>query len=127
MIISAKGEVLSGYVATEGVVYHDGDFYICVDYDEQSREYAKEREECYEALNDSDYKALKYMEGAISEEDYAPVKEQRQKYRDRINELEEMIVTPALTREQMDEAEKKALLNLGASSVTIMHADTDNQ
>lgn len=36
----------------------------------------------------TDYKAIKYAEGAISEEDYAPIKAQRQQWRNRINELE---------------------------------------
>lgn len=39
-------------------------------------------------LNDTDYQAIKYAEGQISEEEYAPIKEQRQAWRDRINELE---------------------------------------
>jgi len=39
-------------------------------------------------LSATDYKAIKYAEGAISEEDYAPIKAQRQQWRDRINELE---------------------------------------
>lgn len=34
------------------------------------------------------YKLYKYMDGSLSEEDYAPVKAQRQAWRDRINELE---------------------------------------
>ena len=39
-------------------------------------------------LSDSDYKAIKYAEGQISEEDYASVRAERQGYRDRINYLE---------------------------------------
>lgn len=39
-------------------------------------------------LEDSDYKAIKYAEGFISEEDYAPIKEERQNYRTQINQLE---------------------------------------
>lgn len=39
-------------------------------------------------LSDTDYKAIKYAEGQISEEEYASVKELRQGYRDRINYLE---------------------------------------
>lgn len=38
-------------------------------------------------LSATDYKALKYMEGWLTEEEYAPVKAQRQALRDRINEL----------------------------------------
>ena len=39
-------------------------------------------------LSDTDYKAIKYAEGWISEEEYAPIKAERQKIRDKINELE---------------------------------------
>lgn len=38
-------------------------------------------------LAQSDYKAIKYSEGLISEEEYAPIRKQRQEWRDRINEL----------------------------------------
>ncbi|MCM1221916.1 MAG: hypothetical protein NC548_46335 [Lachnospiraceae bacterium] len=42
----------------------------------------------------TDYKALKHADGAISDEDYEPVRMERQKLRDEINrkeqELEEM-------------------------------------
>ena len=43
------------------------------------------------ALSDTDYKAIKYAEGQISEEDYASVRAERQGYRDRINELEALL------------------------------------
>lgn len=36
----------------------------------------------------TDYKALKYMEGWLTEEKYAPIKALRQSLRDQINELE---------------------------------------
>ena len=36
----------------------------------------------------TDYKAIKYAEGWITEEEYAPIKAERQKIRDKINELE---------------------------------------
>lgn len=39
-------------------------------------------------LSATDYQAIKHSEGLISEEDYAPIKAQRQALRDRINELE---------------------------------------
>lgn len=39
-------------------------------------------------LADTDYQAIKYAEGQISEQDYASIKEQRQAWRDEINELE---------------------------------------
>ena len=39
-------------------------------------------------LADTDYQAIKYSEGAISEEDYADTKALRQSWRDKINRLE---------------------------------------
>ena len=39
-------------------------------------------------LSQTDYQALKFSEGELSEDEYAPIKEKRQQYRDRINELE---------------------------------------
>ena len=39
-------------------------------------------------LADTDYQAIKYAEGAISEEDYTEIKALRQSWRDEINRLE---------------------------------------
>ena len=39
-------------------------------------------------LSQTDYQAIKYAEGFISEADYAQIKAQRQAWRDEINELE---------------------------------------
>lgn len=39
-------------------------------------------------LSETDYQAIKYAEGLISETDYAPIKAQRQAWRDEINALE---------------------------------------
>lgn len=41
----------------------------------------------------SDYKALKYSEGFITEDDYAETKTLRQSFRDKINELQEELAT----------------------------------
>ena len=40
-------------------------------------------------LQKTDYKAIKYAEHIISEEDYAPIKAERQRIREEINRLEE--------------------------------------
>jgi hypothetical protein len=37
----------------------------------------------------TDYKAIKYAEGWITKEEYAPIRAERQAIRDKINELEE--------------------------------------
>ena len=39
-------------------------------------------------LQETDYQAIKYFEGFISETDYTPIKAQRQAWRDEINALE---------------------------------------
>ena len=42
-------------------------------------------------LSDTDYKAIKYAEGQISEEEYSEIKSERQGYRDRINYLDGLL------------------------------------
>lgn len=48
-------------------------------------------------LANSDYQAIKHSEGAMSEGEYAPIREKRKRWRERINELE------ALAEEQAQE------------------------
>lgn len=45
-------------------------------------------EEYKQKLCETDYKAIKYAEGLISETDYAPIKAERENYRKAINSLE---------------------------------------
>ena len=40
-------------------------------------------------LSATDYKAIKYSEGWLSEEEYAPIKAERQTIREEINRLEQ--------------------------------------
>lgn len=47
--------------------------------------------ELKEELNATDYKAIKYAEGVLTDEEYQPTGIQRQAWRHRINELEELI------------------------------------
>ena len=51
----------------------------------------EEIEQCKAQLSATDYQAIKHSEGLISEDDYAPIKAQRQALRDRINALEERL------------------------------------
>lgn len=44
-----------------------------------------------ELLNNSDYKVLKYIEGCLEQNEYNEIKTQRQEWRNKINELEEML------------------------------------
>ena len=54
-------------------------------------QYRLEITQLKKALSDTDYKAIKYAEGQISEEEYASVRAERQGYRNRINELEALL------------------------------------
>lgn len=56
-------------------------------------------DELKKLLSLSDYKAIKFGEGLISESDYALTREQRQTWRDQINNLKELT-------EWTDEAEQ---------------------
>ena len=48
----------------------------------------REINELKKRLFDTDYKAIKYSEGWLTDEEYAEVKAQREEWRKRINELE---------------------------------------
>lgn len=51
----------------------------------------KEIAEMKQKLRETDYQAIKFAEGVFSEEDFAPVRAERQSWRDRINELERIV------------------------------------
>lgn len=55
---------------------------------EEERANKKVIEALKKELESTDYKAIKYAEGEITEEQYAPVRLQRQQARQKINELE---------------------------------------
>ena len=56
--------------------------------DKLKDQYRLEITQLKKQLSDTDYKAIKFAEGQISEEEYASVRAERQGYRDRINYLE---------------------------------------
>lgn len=67
------------------------DIYVYIPYtDEELEQMSAMREIALlkASLSETDYKAIKFAEGLISEADYAEVKAQRQAWRERINELE---------------------------------------
>lgn len=45
--------------------------------------------QCLDELRSTDYMAIKYAEGELSESDYAPIREKRRMCRQLINELEQ--------------------------------------
>lgn len=52
---------------------------------------AQKRNALENKLHSTNTKAILYLEGLLSEQDYAPIKAQRQAWRDEINQLEEKI------------------------------------
>ena len=54
-------------------------------------QYRLEIQQLKKQLSDTDYKAIKYAEGQISEDEYSEIKSERQGYRDRINYLEGLL------------------------------------
>lgn len=72
------------YIYESGLITEDPDFTPPADNTALLNQIGELKAE----LSETDYKALKYMEGWLTEEEYAPVKAQRQALRDQINELE---------------------------------------
>lgn len=54
--------------------------------------YANEMYKFKEKLAETDYKAIKFAEGELTEEEYAPTREERRAWRDEINRLEAELV-----------------------------------
>lgn len=110
MIITRDGRIITHFFREDGIVVKDGDFSICLEYDEvQKKQYARIRE-LKKLLAESDYKALKYSEGVMTEEEYFPIREDREKWRAEINRIEETFSEPTITEEEMKEAEEKAMM-----------------
>lgn len=117
MIISETGEVVQCFLRQNGIVVRDGDFSICLEYSPKQKEQYAEIASLKQKLEETDYKALKYADGALSREEYEPVRKQRQKWRDRINEIEKDFEEPTITREEMDRAEERAMKNVRCREV----------
>lgn len=58
---------------------------------DEATEINRQIRELKQKLFDTDYKAIKYSEGLLTDEEYAEVKAQRQEWRTEINKLEEKL------------------------------------
>ena len=76
---------INGCVYLKGYAPHKTESMILIE------QYQSEIIELKKYLSDTDYKAIKYAEGEITESDYQEVKSQRHDARVRINELESLI------------------------------------
>ncbi|WP_455618818.1 hypothetical protein [Eisenbergiella sp.] len=109
MIITRNGDIIDFFLRENGIVVKDGEFSICLEYNEKQKEQYTRIIGLKQKLSESDYKALKFADGALTEEEYAPVRAERQKWRAEINEIEEVFSEPSITKAEMEEAEKTAL------------------
>ena len=83
------------YLAVEGGQLVVKDMILTAEQEKNIRrmEIGSEIQALKDALQESDYKALKYIDGLYTEEEYAIIKAERQGHRDRINELEEELAS----------------------------------
>lgn len=91
ILVSLAQRLAAEYEGTECKLVITDNHYQVIHISEQDLlkdQYRIEITQLKKSLSDTDYKAIKYAEGQISEEEYASVKELRQGYRDRINYLE---------------------------------------
>ena len=58
---------------------------------DEATEINRQIRELKQKLSDTDYKAIKYSEGWLTDEEYADVKAQREEWRSAINQLEERL------------------------------------
>lgn len=58
---------------------------------DKNNEFQGEINALKQLLANTDYQAIKHSEGEMSEEEFAPIRKQRQVWRIRINELEELL------------------------------------
>jgi len=72
------------------------DIYVYIPYTEQELkaiEYQNKINDLKQNLSSTDYQAIKYAEGQMTESEYSAIKSQRQAWRDEINQLEENIAS----------------------------------
>lgn len=121
MIIDRDGNLLEFWERKNGRAIKDSnneygiDFFICVPYTEEQKAYFAEIKSLKKYLTDTDFRTMKYYDGAYSEEEYQPYKEARASARARINEIEEVFQEPTLSREEIDRAERLAIEKLKES------------
>lgn len=93
------GKILEEVVDVEGKPYIPAhtereEIWVYIPYTETELKRMEAEQEISEIkmkLRDTDYQAIKYAEGMFTLSEYAPIREQRQAWRDRINELESEI------------------------------------
>ena len=116
MIITRNGEIITHFFRSDGIVVKDGEFSICLEYSDVQKQQSARIRELKKFLADTDYKAMKYSEGIMTETEYLPIKEEREKWRAEINKIEETFSEPTITKEEIRLAEEKAMMRLMAQT-----------
>ena len=91
ILVSLAQRLAAEYEGTEYKLVITDNHYQVIHISEEDLlkdQYRLEIQQLKKSLSDTDYKAIKYAEGQISESEYASVRSERQGYRDRINYLE---------------------------------------
>lgn len=118
IVINQEGQILQAWFRFNGPAIEDRDnkynleFMIGVLYNKKQKAQHDRMEELKDMLKQTDYKPLKYLDGDYTEEEYAQIKAERESWRTEIREIEKDFVEPTLTREEIDEAEQKAVKSL---------------
>lgn len=83
-------EVPQGYEKCELSDFDENGFNVELYNQRKQKENSRETIlELKQKLSNTDYQAIKYAEGELTEEEYAPIKAQRKAWREEINRLEE--------------------------------------
>ena len=72
------------------LTYENGNILVNDKQPNQKEIAVKRIAELKKSLSETDYLAIKYAEGWLNEEEYAPIKSQRQVWRDEINNLQHL-------------------------------------
>ena len=78
----------------KGILNNTLKYDLATDSFKEVKDYSKDFlriDQLKEKLSSTDYQAIKFMEGVLSEEEYAPIRAQRQEWRAEINRLEEVV------------------------------------
>ena len=59
--------------------------------------------QCKQNLKATDYKAIKFLEGALTEQEFAPIRTQRAEWRNLINQYEALLPEAKAEWEEMEE------------------------
>lgn len=119
MLIDREGNIIMFWERKNGPVIIDKnnaygiEFTICLPYEnDRMGGIFQEIKKLKKQLEGTDYKLMKFMDGDITKEEYAPIQAEREAWRQQIRNLEAQLIEPSLTKEEIEAAEKAAMEKL---------------